>query len=113
MAGLFSAISHLESVLLELHFIAPETDQQAISVSRGVALASTVINPALEETPTHIFCGLPASVKQSCETCQNGSAAYRWVKQQAGVPAEGDKLICRVCASLTVLVGSPYGLSVR
>jgi hypothetical protein len=76
-------------------------------------VASTAINPTLGEMPTHVFSELPAGVKRSCETCRNDSAAYRWVKQQPGVAVGGGKLICRVCASLIVLVGKPCGLQLR
>ncbi|MGA8440152.1 MAG: hypothetical protein WB762_21140 [Candidatus Sulfotelmatobacter sp.] len=78
---------------------------------RGVVLASTAINSALEDMPTHAFSELPASVKENCETYQNGPAAYRGPKQQTGVTAGRNKLICRVCASLVVLVGKPCELS--
>jgi hypothetical protein len=80
---------------------------------QGVVVASTAINPTLEDTSTHVFSELPASVQQSCEACQNGPAAYRWVKQQPGVTEIRSKLICRVCASLIVLVGKPCGLPLR
>ncbi len=76
-------------------------------------MASTAIDLTLEDTSTHVFSELPASVKQSCEACQNGPAAYRWVKDQPGVMAGRSKLICRVCASLIVLVGEPSGLVLR
>jgi len=76
-------------------------------------MASTAISPTLEDTPTHVFSELPAGVKRSCETCQNGPAAYRWVKEQPGVMENRNKLICRVCASLIVLVGKPAGFGVR
>jgi hypothetical protein len=76
-------------------------------------MASTAINPTLEDTSTHIFSELPASVKQSCESCQNGPAACRWTKEQPGVMECRNKLICRVCASLILLVGKPCGLHLR
>ncbi len=76
-------------------------------------MASTAINPTFEDTSTRIFSELPASVKQSCEFCQNSPAAYRWVKEPPGVMQGRNKLICRVCASLILLVGKPCGLHLR
>jgi hypothetical protein len=76
-------------------------------------MASTAKNPMMEDMPTHVFSELPASVTQSCETCQHGSAAFRWVKRQPGVTAGRNQLICRVCASLIVLLGKPCGLPLR
>lgn len=95
----------------------PEEDEQAISpfcVSReDFMLVSTLKNSGLEDVPTHVFSELPANLTHSCETCQSGCAAYRWVKQQPGVGDASDRLICRVCASLIVLVGKPSGLPLR
>jgi hypothetical protein len=72
-------------------------------------MASTAINPTLEDPATHVFSELPAGVKHGCEACQNAPAAYRWMKQQPGVMEGRNKLICRVCASLIVLgVDFPY-----
>jgi hypothetical protein len=76
-------------------------------------VASTATNLTLEEMPTHVFSELPAGIEQSCETCQNDCAAYRYVKEQRGVTAGHNKLICRVCASLILLVGKPCGLVLR
>ena len=77
---------------------------------RGVVLVLTGINPTLEGTPTHVFFELSASAKESCETCETGPAAYRRVRQQPGAMAGHNKLICRVCASLVVLVGKPVSI---
>jgi hypothetical protein len=87
------------------------TDEQTVTTffsfhSRGI-MATTVINPALDNMPTYIFSELPGSVKQRCETCHNGFAAFRWVKHESGVTAGYSKVICRVCASLIVLIGKP------
>jgi hypothetical protein len=63
--------------------------------------------------PVYLFSELPTGVKESCEACQNGPAAFRWVKQQPGITAGRSQLICRVCASLVVLVGEPCELPLR
>jgi len=76
-------------------------------------VASPATNLTLEEMPIHAFFELPAGVEQGCETCQNGCAAYRYAKEQRGVTAGHSKLICRVCASLILLVGKPCGLVLR
>jgi len=76
-------------------------------------MASTGISATLQDVSTHVFSELPAELKQSCEACQNGPAAYRWMKQQTGVMEGRNRLICRVCASLIVLVGKPCGLRLR
>jgi hypothetical protein len=76
-------------------------------------MASNAINPTFEDTSTHVFSELPACVTQSCEACENGPAASRWVKEQPGVTEGRNKLVCRVCASLIVLVGKPCGLHLR
>lgn len=76
-------------------------------------MVSSAVSPTLEDPPTHVFSELPASLEQSCEACESGPAAYRWVKQQPDVAAKRNKLICRVCASLIVLVGKPCELPLR
>ena len=48
-------------------------------------MALPAINPTSEDMSTHVFSELPASAKESCETCHDGPAAYRWVRQQPGV----------------------------
>jgi hypothetical protein len=63
--------------------------------------------PKVEDTPVHVFHELPPSRKQGCEICRNGPAAYRWTEQQGNHSRGRDSLICRVCASMIVLVGKP------
>jgi hypothetical protein len=69
-------------------------------------MASIAISPVSEDTFLHVFSELPGSLKESCEAC-NGPAAFRWVKQQTKLAPEREKFICRVCASMIVLVGKP------
>jgi len=62
--------------------------------------------PKVEDTPVHIFCEL-AGAEQGCEICKNGPAAYRWMEQHGNSVQTRDSIICRVCASMVVLVGKP------
>ena len=69
-------------------------------------MAAIADNPVVEDTLVHVFFELPLSLKQDCEICRKGPAAYRWA--QHGSLLQGrDSIICRVCASMIVLVGKP------
>jgi hypothetical protein len=69
-------------------------------------MSAFVNSPVHEDLLVHMFSELPRSMKRNCETCRKGPAAYRWTEH--GEDAAGrDSIICRVCASMVVLVGKP------
>ncbi len=70
-------------------------------------MAALANSPVLEDMLVHVFCALPRSQKQGCEICRKGPAAYRWTEQHGKVAPARDSIICRVCASMVVLVGKP------
>lgn len=70
-------------------------------------MAARANSPALEEILVYMFSELPHSQKQSCEICRKGPAAYRWREQNGNIAPAHESNICRVCASMVVLVGKP------
>ena len=70
-------------------------------------MAAFANSPVLDNVLVHVFSELPRSQKQNCEICRKGPAAYRWTEQHGETTAARDSIICRVCASMVVLVGKP------
>jgi len=62
--------------------------------------------PKVEDTQVHIFCEL-AGAQQGCEICKKEPAAFRWMEQHGNSVQTRESIICRVCASMVVLVGKP------
>jgi hypothetical protein len=69
-------------------------------------MAAIADSSLLEDILVYVFSVLPVSPKLGCEICGKGPAAYRWMEKQGEV-AKQDSIICRVCASMVVLVGKP------
>lgn len=70
-------------------------------------MAALANSSVLEDMLVHVFSELPRSQKQNCEICRKGPAAYRWTEQRADNTVARNSIICRVCASMVVLVGKP------
>lgn len=70
-------------------------------------MAAFANTPALEDVLVHMFSALPDSMRKNCEICRKGPAAYRWTERHGKDAASRDSIICRVCASMVVLVGKP------
>jgi hypothetical protein len=70
-------------------------------------MAALANSPVLEDVLVHVFSELPGNVKQNCEICRKGPAAYHWTEQHGKISAGRDSIICRVCASMVVLIGKP------
>lgn len=69
----------------------------------GVAHHAIVTTPSI-----HVFQELTGGQPGRCEVCEEAEIAYTWTKQSLEdlLQAPNQK-ICRVCAGMILLVGSP------
>ncbi len=70
-------------------------------------MAALANSSVLQDMLVHMFSELPHSQKQNCEICRKGPAAYHWTERHGESMAARNSIICRVCASMVVLVGKP------
>ncbi len=69
-------------------------------------MATAVNSPIAQGTLIHVFHELPRPREKVCEICGIDPAVYRWTDQRNGEASnEQDSMICRVCASMILLVG--------
>lgn len=59
----------------------------------------------------HVFCELTSDTRVACGLCQEQEAAFYWTKQCDYRVPEDHLVVCRVCASMILLVGKHSGMS--
>lgn len=59
----------------------------------------------------HVFCELATDTRAICQLCEEQDAVFYWTKHRDSTLPEEHLVVCRVCASMILLVGKQSRLS--